>query len=84
MGTKHLSAETMMEIKRLRSEGQSQREIGKQVGLSLKQIREFFERQHKRERDVEKGYIPKPKGRARKNPNMQQERIPELEREVEV
>jgi len=84
MGTKHFSAETIIEIKQLREEGLSHREIGDRIGLSLKQIRKFFERQNKRERAIEKGYIPKPKGRPRKKPLTPEDRIRELEREVEL
>ena len=84
MGTKHFSAEKIAEITEMRNEGKSQREIGEQVGLSLKQVRKFFERQHRRERAIEKGYVPKPKGSPRKGSDTPQDRIRELEREVEV
>lgn len=84
MGTKHFSAEKIAEIKELHNEGKNHREIGELVGLSLKQVRKFFERQHKRERAIENGYVPKPKGRPRKRPKTPQDRICELEREVEL
>ena len=83
-GTKHFSTETKAEIEQLRIEGKSHREIGAQVGLSLSQIRKYFERQHKRARDIENGYSPKPKGRPRKQELTPKARIRELEREVEM
>ena len=84
MGTKHFSAEKIAEITELRNEGKSHREIGEEVGLSLKQVRKFFERQHRRERAIEKGNMPKPKGRPRKRSKTPQDRIRELEMEVEL
>lgn len=84
MGRKHFSKEKIAEINELQGSGKSHGEIGKQVGLSLKQIRKFFERQHKRERAIEAGYIPKPKDRLRKKAMTPEERISELEREVEL
>ena len=84
MGGKHFSEKTIMEINELRTKGLKYREIGEQVGLNLKQIEKFFERQNRRQREIENGYIPKQKNRSHTASLSPQKRIRELEREVEI
>jgi len=83
-GMKHFSQETVARLVYLQEEGLCHREIGERVGLSHKQVRKFFERQHRKERDIANGRMPKPKGRPRQGAITPEERIRELEREVEL
>lgn len=83
-GMKHHSAEKAAEMIRLMEQGMCYREIGERSGLSQKQVKKFFERQRKRERNIANGWIPKPKGRPRQRIITPEERIRELEREVEL
>ena len=43
-------------------------EIATSYGLEKKQLRQLMERQRRKERMIAKGYIPRPKGRPRKEP----------------
>lgn len=83
-GTKHFSQALVSELVDLKGDGLSHREIGERVGLSHKQVKKFFERQNKKARDIANGLMPKPKGRPRIRPVTAQERIRELEREIEL
>lgn len=83
-GMKHFSTGTRGELTNLREGGMNYREIGDKVGLSQKQVQKFFERQRRRERAIAAGWTPKPKGKPRNTPITAEERIRELEREVEL
>lgn len=83
-GMKHFSQEIFIRLEHLKEEGRCHREIGEIVGLSHKQVKKFFERQRKRKRDIENGWMPKQKGRPRQRVSTPEERIRELEREVEL
>lgn len=46
--------------------GETNRAIGESYGLSLKQVKNLISRQNRKERMVAAGYVPRPKGRPRK------------------
>jgi len=48
--------------------GETNREIGESYELTLKQVKELVRRQNRKRRMIAQGYIPRPKGRPRKNP----------------
>ena len=50
-------------ISAMKAEGKSQREIAKECGFELKQVKKFFERHNKRNRKIEAGIIPRHRGR---------------------
>lgn len=50
------------EIKELKNEGFTEREIGEKLGFSKEQIKEFFQRHHKPQRKVESGELLKKRG----------------------
>ena len=51
------------EIKELREQGLTQREIGERFGLTREQIKEFFKRERKNERKIEAGQAIHKRGR---------------------
>ena len=54
------------EIFRLKTEGKTHRQIGEIYGLTKEQIKGFIKRQRRKDRLRKAGYIPRPKGRPRK------------------
>ena len=69
MGRKYTKIEQLAEIVRERHEkGESYREIATSYGLEMKQVKKLMERQRRKERMLATGYIPRPKGRPRKEP----------------
>ena len=69
MGRKYTKVEQLTEIIRERKErGETNREIGESLGLSKKQVKQLISRQNRKERLLAAGYIPRPKGRPRKEP----------------
>ena len=52
---------------RLRETGHSYREIGEKFGLARKQIANFFERYHEKQRKIAAGIVIKKKGRPAKD-----------------
>lgn len=48
--------------------GETNREIGESYGLTLKQVKELVRRQNRKRRLIAQGYVPRPQGRPRKNP----------------
>lgn len=54
------------EVFRRKALGETNREIGEQFGLSKEQIKGLVNRQNRKQRLIENGYIPRPKGRPRK------------------
>ena len=48
--------------------GETNRQIGESYGLTLNQVKELVSRQNRKRRLIAQGYIPRPKGRPRKNP----------------
>ena len=55
------------EIFRLKEHGKTHREIGDLYGLTKAQIKGFVNRQNRKQRLLKQGYVPRPKGRPRKN-----------------
>ena len=67
MGRKYTKVEHLTEIIRERKgRGETNREIGESFGLSKTQIKQLISRQNRKERLLAAGYIPRPKGRPRK------------------
>ena len=73
MGRKYTKVEQLTEIIRERKErGETNREIGESLGLSKKQVKQLISRQNRKERLLAAGYIPRPKGRPRKEPAIEE------------
>ena len=69
MARKYTKVEELGEIVRERhQQGESYREIAVSYGLEMKQVKKLMERQRRKERMLAAGYIPRPKGRPRKEP----------------
>ena len=68
MARKYTKVEQLSGIVRERHEqGETYGEIAASYGLEKKQIRKLMERQRRKERKIVAGYIPRPKGRPRKD-----------------
>ena len=62
----HIQA-LLPEIKAMLAEGKTQREIAEYFGLRDKQVvKELLKRERRKERKLEAGILPRPKGRLRK------------------
>ena len=76
------------EVFRRKAAGETNREIGEHFGLSKKQIKELVKRQNRKRRLLESGYIPRPKGRPRKDAadesTKQQREVAQLRMQVEL
>lgn len=69
MSRKYTKVEQLAEeIRRLHEEGKTYREIGEQYGLTKKQVADLMRRQRRKQRLIEHGYLIRPKGRPRKEP----------------
>ena len=72
----------------MKEKGFTYRQIADQFGLEKEQVKELWSRARRKQRKIEKGYIPQPKGRPRKEPatqeQLQNNRIVELEMKVEL
>ena len=69
MARRYTKVEALAEEVRLRHEqGETYAEIASSYGLDKKQLRQLMERQRRKERKIAAGYIPRPKGRPRKEP----------------
>ena len=67
MGRKYTKVEHLTGIIRIRKAGgETNREIGESLGLSKYQVKQLIARQNRKERMLAAGYIPRPKGRPRK------------------
>ena len=67
MARKYTKVEGLTEIIRQRkSNGETNREIAESYGLSKYQAKQLMARQNRKERRIAAGYIPRPKGRPRK------------------
>lgn len=64
-GMRQYPKETVDKVKELRKLGLTHREIGEKLGFEMQQIKKLLERERRKERNQEKGIIPKPKGRQR-------------------
>lgn len=76
------------EVYRRKAAGETNREIGKSYGLSLKQIENLVKRQNRKKRLIANGYVSRPKGRPRKNATDEETRrnneLAELRMQVEL
>ena len=69
MARKYTKVEGLTEIIRQRkSNGETNREIAESFGLTKYQVKQLMARQNRKERRIAAGYIPRPKGRPRKEP----------------
>ena len=66
------------QIIEMRKKGKCRREIAESFGLSIIQVKSCIARFNKRQKQMEKGISPQPKGRPRKQPISIQEKL-ELE-----
>lgn len=57
------------EVFRRKAAGETNREIGAHFGLSKEQIKGLVKRQNRKSRLIANGYVPRPKGRPRKDSN---------------
>ena len=55
-------------VKERHCQGETYSEIAASFGLEKKQLKQLMERQRRKERMLAAGYIPRPKGRPRKEP----------------
>lgn len=80
--------ELLPSVLAMKGEGCTLREIANHFGLSKEQIKELCKRERRKERKIQHGYLPQPKGRPRKVPSTQEQlqnnRIVELEMKVEL
>ena len=75
MRQKYTKMEELAEIIMARkAAGETNRQIGESYGLTLKQVKELVNRQNRKQRLMAQGYIPRPKGRPRKNPENEEMR----------
>lgn len=76
------------EVFRRKAAGETNGEIGEHFGLSGKQIKQLATRQRRKQRMIENGYIPRPKGRPRKDAAnesvRQQNELVQLRMQVEL
>ena len=69
MARKYTKVEGLTEIIRQRkAEGETNREIAESYGLTKYQVKQLMARQNRKERRIAAGYVPRPKGRPRKEP----------------
>ena len=67
MARKYTKVEKLTEAIRARkAAGETNREIGESLGLSKTQVKQLMNRQNRKERLLAAGYVPRPKGRPRK------------------
>ena len=67
MARKYMKVEGLTEIIRERkANGETNRGIGESYGLTKEQVKQLITRQNRKERKIAAGYIPRPKGRPRK------------------
>lgn len=55
------------EIMELKEQGLTQREIGERLEFTKKQVKEFFHREHRKERKIAAGIVSKKRGRPPKD-----------------
>ena len=67
MTRKYTKVEGLTEnIRQRKAEGETNREIAESYGLTKYQVKQLMARQNRKERRIAAGYIPRPKGRPRK------------------
>ena len=76
------------EIFRRKAAGETNKEIGQSYGLSKQQIKGLVKRQNRKARLIANGYVPRPKGRPRQDPDNEETRrnreLIELRMKVEL
>jgi transposase len=76
------------EVMRRKAAGETNRQIAEIYGLTLEQIKELVKRQNRKARLIAQGYVPRPKGRPRKNPSDEETKrkneLAELRMQVEL
>ena len=76
------------EVLRRKAAGETNREIGESYGLTKRQIEQLVNRQHRKQRMIEHGYVPRPKGRPPKGAMdetaRQQKELAQLRMQVEL
>ena len=65
--------ELLPSVLAMKGKGYTYRQIAKQFGLAKEQVEELCGRARRKQRRIEKGYIPQPKGRLRKTPATQEQ-----------
>ena len=69
MARRYTKVEGLTEVVRTRHEqGETYTEIASDYGLEKKQLKQLMARRRRKERKIAAGYIPRPKGRPRKEP----------------
>ena len=67
MARKYTKVEGLTEVIRQRkANGETNQEIAESYGLTKYQVKQLMTRQNRKERRIAAGYIPRPKGRPRK------------------
>lgn len=68
MSKKYTKVEILSEeVFQRKAAGETNREIAESYGLTKCQIKQLVSRQHRKTRLIANGYVPRPKGRPRKN-----------------
>ena len=82
MARRYTKVEGLTEVVRTRHEqGETYAEIASDYGLEKKQLKQLMARRRRKERNIAAGYIPRPKGRPRKEPESEEvKRNNEIER----
>lgn len=80
--------ELLPDVLAMREEGDTYRQIANRFNLTKEQIEELCRRARRKQRKIEKSYVPQTKGRPRKTPatqeQLQNNRIVELEMIVKL
>lgn len=67
-GMKHFSETIINEVKQMVSAGKTHREVAEYFGLKDKEvIKSLLKRERSKEKRIQAGIVPRPKGRPRKN-----------------
>lgn len=76
------------EVFRRKAAGETNREIGERFGLTKEQVKQLATRQRRKQRLIDRGYIPRPKGRPPKDAAdetiRQQNELVQLRMQVEL
>lgn len=89
MARRYTKVEGLTEVVRTRHEqGETYAEIASDYGLEKKQLKQLMARRRRKERKIAAGYIPRPKGRPRKEPESEEVKrnneIEQLRMQVEL
>ena len=63
------------QITAMRDEGRTRQEIADELSLELEQVKNWINRNNRKERNLAQGITPKPKGRLRKQSEIEQLRM---------